>query len=168
MTDSNTPWRETESGAVFSDCRNYRYALWRTWDSGADHVLFIGLNPSKANESRNDPTIRRCITYARDWGYGGLLVANVYAYCATRPPDLFRAADPVGPDNKRWLSRLGGASDKIICCWGNHGLKNQASLPLSEMDKPLYYLKMNRSGAPAHPLYLRKEASPVLWLGTAF
>ena len=167
MTDSNVSWHETASGAVFSNCRNYRYALWRTWNPGAGLVLFIGLNPSKANERRNDPTIRRCIAYARDWGYGGLLVANIYAYCATKPHDLFRAADPVGPDNDKWLCSLGDAANKIICCWGNHGLKDHARLPLPEMEKPLYYLKLNRSGAPAHPLYLRKEAKPVLWADAA-
>ena len=165
MTDGNAPWRETASGAVFSVRRTYRYVLWRTWDQSADHVLFVGLNPSKADENRNDPTIRRCIAYARDWGYGGVLVANIYAYCATKPVDLFKAADPQGPNNQEWLRSLSDSAGKIICCWGNHGLKDQASLPLSGTDKPLYYLKLNKSGAPAHPLYLRKEARPVLWAG---
>jgi hypothetical protein len=106
------------------------------------------------------------MSYARDWGYGGVLVANIYAFCATKPTDLFKATEPLGADNREWLGRLSGSAGKIICCWGNHGLKDQASLPLSLTDKPLYYLKLNRSGAPAHPLYLRKEAKPVLWTGS--
>jgi len=163
VTDKNFPWQATPSGAVFSGGRTYRYALWRNWDYKADKVLFVGLNPSKANEHDNDPTIRRCIGFARAWGFGGVSVANIYAYCATHPSELFEAADPVGADNQKWLNTLCDTTSKIICCWGNHGLDDQENLPLFKMNKPLFHLKLNKSGAPAHPLYLPKGLRPVPW-----
>ena len=77
-----------ERRANFSRCRQYRYALWRQWGASADFVLIVGLNPSTADHRRDDPTIRRCIGFARDWGYSGLCVANLFAYRATYPAQL--------------------------------------------------------------------------------
>jgi hypothetical protein len=89
----------SESGAEFSECQQYRYTLWRTWDSQADRVMFIGLNPSTADETEDDPTIRRCIRFAKDWGYGGILMMNAYAYRSTAPRGLKQVTDPIGPRN---------------------------------------------------------------------
>lgn len=87
------------SGANFSRCRRFRYALWREWDATLPAVMLIGLNPSTADANHNDPTIRRCIGFARDWGFGGVRVLNLFAFRATYPDDLKAAADPVGPRN---------------------------------------------------------------------
>ena len=93
-----TTWKaDMERSANFSRCRRYRYALWRRWAPGDDYVLLVGLNPSTADHRRDDPTIRRCIGFARDWGYSGLCVANLFAFRATYPRDLFAADDPVAP-----------------------------------------------------------------------
>lgn len=82
--------------AHLSPCRRYRYALWRRWGDGP-HAMFIGLNPSTADETADDPTIRRCIAFARAWGYGALCMANLFAYRATQPADMLAQDDPVGP-----------------------------------------------------------------------
>ena len=98
-----TTWKaDMERSANFSRCRRYRYALWRRWAPGDDYGLLVGLNPSTADHRRDDPTIRRCIGFARDWGYSGLCVANLFAFRATYPRDLFAADDPVGPRNDAW------------------------------------------------------------------
>lgn len=85
--------------AKFSECRKYRYALWRTWDETKPHVMIIGLNPSTADETKNDSTITKCINFAKSWDYGGLCMANLFAYRATKPSDMIASNDPVGTDN---------------------------------------------------------------------
>ena len=86
-----------ESGAIFSECKKYRYLLWRKWGKSphSKYVMFVGLNPSTADESIDDPTIRRCICFAKDWGYDGLFMANLFAYRATYPVDMFKFAEPI-------------------------------------------------------------------------
>ena len=110
-----------ESSALFSECRTYRYALWRVWDESLDSILFIGLNPSTADESHNDPTISRCINFAKKWGYGGLCMANLFAYRATQPRIMMLADDPIGPDNDQILFDLVSKADIVVAAWGNHG-----------------------------------------------
>ena len=85
--------------AIFSDCRKYRYVLSRTWNDKKKTILFIGLNPSTADEKIDDPTIRRCINYAQNWGYGSLLMVNLFAYRATIPTELKNVKNPIGNDN---------------------------------------------------------------------
>jgi hypothetical protein len=88
-----------KTDAKFSACRKYRYALWRTWDESKPNVMIIGLNPSTADENENDPTITRCINFAKSWGYGGVCVTNLFAYCATVPSDMKESNDPIGSEN---------------------------------------------------------------------
>ena len=92
---------EMTKGARFSECRVWRYALWRTWDPARAPLVFVGLNPSTADETQDDPTIRRCLGFARDFGCGGLHMLNIFAFRATNPDELRRTDDPVGPDNER-------------------------------------------------------------------
>ena len=80
--------RNLKTDAKFSACRKYRYALWRNWDGSKPYAMIIGLNPSTADENENDPTITRCINFAKSWGYGGVCVTNLFAYCATVPSDM--------------------------------------------------------------------------------
>ena len=96
-----------ERGAKFSLDRVYRYRLWRFWDKRKGIVLFIGLNPSTADEKVNDPTIRRCIGYAMDWGYGGMLMGNIFAYRNTYPETLkICGVDPIGIENDTELRAM--------------------------------------------------------------
>ncbi len=147
------------SGADFSSCRRWRYRLWRQWADGPTLVV-IGLNPSTADESTDDPTIRRCIRFARDWGYGRLEVLNLYAWRATRPEDLFRAADPEGPDNRRWLLQRGGRAAMRLAAWGNHGATSPLLPWIRRQLAPLHCLALNRTGQPAHPLYQPANRRP--------
>ena len=149
--------------AWFSPCKKYRYALSRIWEPSKPYVLFIGLNPSTADAIKDDPTIRRCQRYAADWGYGGLYVANLFAYRATKPEVLKAASEPVGHDNNRWLTKLAKGAGIVIAAWGNDGqFKNRAEQVLRELPQ-LHCLKINRSGQPAHPLYQNASAKPVLF-----
>jgi len=155
------------SGAEFSPCGSYRYALWRVWQPDSPLLLFIGLNPSTADAANDDPTIRRCRDFASRWGFGGLLMANLFGYRATQPADLFASLNPTGPDNQRWLIALSRRADKVIAAWGNDGQRRMPVSSLSGISKPLYCLRQNLTGAPAHPLYVAASTRPRLfrWRG---
>lgn len=151
-----------ESGAVFSACYSYRYDLWRKWNSVKPPVLFIGLNPSTADENQNDATVRRCISFSRRWGFGGFHLANLFAYRTPHPSQLKLACDPVGPDNDGWLHRLLDQTDIWVLCWGNLGIfmkrdQSMRQLILSHGIQKAFYLARTRRGQPAHPLYLPAE-----------
>lgn len=127
-------------------------------------VLFIGLNPSKADETHNDPTITRCINYARDWGYGGVWVANLFAFCATHPEDLKQADKPVGRGNNQHLLRLTTRAGLTVAAWGNDGAHLGRSTAVRKLLPELHCLAVNKSGEPAHPLYQRADVRPMPWL----
>lgn len=146
--------------AHFSRCRRYRYALWRRWAAGDDYVLLVGLNPSTADHRRDDPTIRRCIGFARDWGYSGLCVANLFAFRATYPRDLLGTEDPIGPRNDQWLRRLAGGASLVVAGWGNHGRHQDRAARVRAMLPDPHCLRLNDGGEPAHPLYLPKHLTP--------
>ena len=110
-----------KTDAQFSACRKYRYALWRNWDGSKPYAMIIGLNPSTADENENDPTITRCINFAKSWGYGSVCVTNLFAYCATVPSDLKASNDPIGTENDAWLYKLGKEAAIIVAAWGNDG-----------------------------------------------
>ena len=148
-------------GAAFSACRNYRYALWRRWDEKRPLVLFVGLNPSKADEKHDDPTSRRCIGFARSWGFGGLCLANLFAFCATVPKDLKAAEDPVGCDNDSWLRCLAGEADLVVAAWGNDGAFRGRSCEVIGLLGDCHCLGVNATGEPVHPLYQRRDRKPL-------
>ena len=126
--------------------------------------MLIGLNPSTADAKRDDPTIRRCMGFARDWGFGGVWVLNLFAFRATYPADLKVADDPVGPRNDRWLRRVARQCDRIVACWGNDGGFMDRSAGVREMlGDRLQAIRVNGSGEPAHPLYLPRALEPVQW-----
>lgn len=151
----------TCKGAVFSSDRRYRYLLWRVWSGTGGMVLFVGLNPSTADEQTDDPTIRRCKSFAESWGATGFMVANLFAYRATKPRDLYEAITPVGPANDRWLDSTTSFARLTIACWGNHGaFRERASHVLPLLRNPSC-LRMTKSGHPSHPLYLPGSCRPV-------
>lgn len=155
----------------FSDCRRYRYTWKLIWDRELPPVAFIGLNPSTADELRPDPTVRRCIGYAKAWGYGGLIMLNLFAFRATDPRDMKAQDDPVGPANDEMLINVvmfdvqdnGGI---VVAAWGAHGTwKNRAAgvRAMFEEDGILHYLKLTKDGHPGHPLYLKGDLKPTRW-----
>lgn len=153
-----------EAGAdIRGKGRQYRYALWRIWNRDLPAVMFIGLNPSVADARIDDPTLVRCMGFARDWGYGGVYTANLFAYRATDPRDMKAARAPVGRDNDRVILELAGKVGKVIAAWGNEGAYLDRADAVRALLPELHYLKMNRSGQPAHPLYLPKGLKPQPW-----
>lgn len=127
-------------------------------------VMLVGLNPSTADARSDDPTIRRCIGFARDWGYGGLVVTNLFAFRATYPIDLKAAPDPIGPRNDAWIRRMAGQVQNIVAAWGNHGAWLHRSDCIRRMlSGRLSVLRLNACGEPAHPLYLPAGLRPIDW-----
>jgi hypothetical protein len=149
-----------KKNAILSKGRKYRYVLSRIWDNSKEKIVFIGLNPSTADETIDDPTIRKCITYAKKWGYGGFYMLNLFAYRATEPGNMKMANDPVGEENDYYLDEYINKVNIAICCWGNHGqFKSRSKQVLSKYNN-LYFLKLNKTGEPAHPLYLSNSLIP--------
>jgi hypothetical protein len=155
----------TQRATIFSACRQYRYVLWREWNSSSSkYVMFIGLNPSTADETNNDPTIRRCIAFARTWGYGAVCVTNLFAYRATQLNNLKTQLKPVGAENDAWLLRVAQFADLIVAGWGVNGTyqgRNEQVLQL--LSQTIMCLRETRTGQPWHPLYLRRSVKPQLY-----
>ena len=150
-----------ESSARFSDCRNYRYELWRKWED-KPYCMFIGLNPSTADETLNDPTVRRCIDYAERWGYGALCMTNIFSYRATDPKVMMAFGEPIGLDNNRTLKTLASSAGVVVAAWGKDGSYMNIDKEVIDMIPFLRCLKKNGDGSPAHPLYLKKSLTPIL------
>ncbi len=151
----------TSQNARFSRCQNYRYSLSRAWPSGRGKVVFIGLNPSTADHKQDDPTIRRCVRFAKDWGYEAMTIVNLFAYRATIPEDMKTAPDPVGPRNDFWLKKTIESADLAIACWGNHGDFQSRDKAILNAFTNLHCIVQNKSLQPAHPLYLKANLKPV-------
>ena len=151
-----------EKSAFISDCGLYRYSLSRKW-GGAPDVCFVMLNPSTADANLDDPTIRRCIGFARSWGRGGIKVINLFAFRATSPKDLKAAVDPVGRLNEKVVVDTVLNSIDVVCAWGVHGsFRGQAKIMMGWIDRGTilepYALALTKDGHPRHPLYLPKNA----------
>ena len=156
--------------AKLSDCGRYRFRLTRYWNCTAkDAVVFVMLNPSTADAQVDDPTITRCVNFAESWGYGNLYVVNVFAFRATDPKDLRKAADPVGPANDLIIRACAASHRKsVIAAWGSeirHWPMREAHvlevLRQALADEPLLCLGATRDGFPRHPLYLKGDTKPV-------
>ena len=148
--------RKTNKGAMFSPCKRYRYMLWRSWNT-KPKLVWIMLNPSTADQRVDDPTIRRCISFAYNFGYGGIYILNLFAFRATSPKQMKMEADPVGPENDEWL--LNYKKHDILLAWGNHGKfmdRDQKALEILKGAR-LFCLKLTGDQQPAHPLYLSKS-----------
>lgn len=161
------PEKYTDSGAMFSECRQYRYALWRRWQHGDDWMAFIGLNPSTADETQDDPTIRRVVGYAKREGYGGVVMLNMYAWRSTDPAGLMGCLDPVGPDNNihiiEWCCKSGLV---ILGCGAHVSLSRyervRDTLRIEGCGDKMRALGFTSAKFPKHPLYLRADTPLVL------
>lgn len=154
------------STATFSKDRKYRYELSRTWDSSKGTVCFVMLNPSIAGETESDPTINRCISFAKSWGYGGIKVVNLFALVSTDPSNLYAAKDPIGPDNDKFLDNAFKECQIVVLGWGNIGdHQNRAQAFLKKYTSQQFHcIKKNGTGSPAHPLYLSGKLKPISYL----
>lgn len=165
----------SERKTLFSPDRVYRYQLWREFAGdflfeGGNKmkdgfVLFIGLNPSTADENADDPTIRKCVKYCKRWGYGALCMVNLFAFRATIPKDMMCAKDPVGPFNDNHLESTAREASVIVCAWGNdgafNGRKDVVLAILHPMRRRLMCFGLNANETPKHPLYQKDSAELV-------
>ncbi|MBY0473759.1 MAG: DUF1643 domain-containing protein [Nitrosomonas sp.] len=151
-----------KTGCIFSPCRTYRYTLWRNWIGGAGYAMFIGLNPSTADELQDDPTVRRCINFSKEWGFSALCMTNIFGYRATDPQVMKAVSDPVGPENDEMLIDVAKNAGVIIAAWGTHGVHHRRAEKVKQIlgDK-LMCLRLTKEGYPAHPLYLPKNLKPI-------
>lgn len=162
-------WQETTT--VFSPDRIYRYSLERVllpFGQEKNRVTFVMLNPSTADENEDDPTIRRCLGFARNWGYVRLRVVNIFALRSTDPKALYKHADPIGPDNLDHISEAAANSEMVVCAWGVHGaLMGQGKAVkqwLWDWNNVPMTLGETKDGHPKHPLYLPSDVTPGCWV----
>jgi hypothetical protein len=168
--------------AIFSPCRTWRYTLMRAVarevESLADPlyvpppprtVAFIGLNPSTADETTDDPTVRRCVGFAKRWGYDRMVMLNVFAYRSTDPKALYAISreSAVGPDNDMHICMEAMRAEVVVCCWGVHGRAHDDRGTdvryMLERGGKLHVLGLTKDGHPKHPLYLRGDLTPTVW-----
>lgn len=151
--------------AIISDCGLYRYRLARTWDDQRRPACFIMLNPSTADASEDDPTIRRCVGFARGWQCGGIEVVNLFALRATNPNALHVADDPIGPTNDRHIRACAEQCCPIVCAWGVGGIyRDREKIVmgiLRDVGIDVKCLGITKHGRPKHPLYLPGDAELV-------
>jgi len=152
--------RGMDKGARLSDCRRYRYVLWRIWNKSQKPLLFVGLNPSTADELHDDATIRRCISFAKDWAYGAIYMANLFAYRSRDPKALEKVEDPVGRENNSWIRTLSYECEATIACWGTKGAIMDRDIEVYGILKNPQALGVTTAGHPKHPLYLPRSTRP--------
>jgi hypothetical protein len=158
----------TTSQATYSDCEAYRYKLTRVWDGDSKRLNFIMLNPSVADEMKNDPTVARCESRARALGYGAFCVTNIFAWRDTDPHKMRSALAPVGPHNDEILISAATWADTVIAAWGVHGAHQDRGQKVAQMLNTsgiqLSHLGLTKQGHPKHPLYLPYKQQPRRWL----
>jgi hypothetical protein len=147
--------------ATISDCQKYRYCLSRIWDQSKKTVLFIMLNPSKADDENDDRTIRRCINFANSWGYGGIYVGNLFAYRTEKPAKLFNVIEPIGKKNDETLIQLSKKSEITVFAWGNLGSYRNRNLEVQKFFSDPLCLEKTKLGNPKHPLYSPATSQPI-------
>lgn len=156
---------DVKKGAVLSDCGTYRYRLTRQWNSGAFRLTWVMLNPSTADAEVDDPTIRRCMGFARAWGYGGIVVVNLFALRATDPRELREHDAPVGPENDEHIRKVASDGAPVICAWGANVFAAERAASVLEILRHaqgagVRCLGTTKGGAPRHPLYVPAATKP--------
>lgn len=125
--------------------------------------MFDCLNPSTADEVQDDPTIRRCIGYAKRWGYAGYCMTNIFAYRATDPRVMLSASDPIGIENDHYLNECARGAGIVVAAWGAHGAHMNRGAAVAKLLPDLHYLRLTKHGFPGHPLYLPSKLAPMPW-----
>lgn len=139
-------------GAMFCPCKKYRYRLWRRWSEEKPAIMFIGLNPSVADGTDDDPTMRRVIRFARDWGYGMVYMTNLFCGVATKYRELDHSKEVVGLNNY-WLQETAALSDKVVFAWGASNTRGRDQEVIA-MFPNAFTLQLNQDGSPMHPLFV--------------
>ena len=162
-------WMPTvRSSATLSDCGRFRYRLARNWSESADEpvLLFVMLNPSTADAEINDPTIKRCMSFARAEGFGGIEVVNLFAYRATKPAVLRSAGWQVGPKNDHHITQAASTASGVCVAWGAHAGHPVATARVQQVMPMLWSIRgellclhITASGHPSHPLFLTSACS---------
>lgn len=150
----------TCSGAILNEERTHRYKLWRRWDSSKGMILFIGLNPSRGDETYNDPTIIRCCKFAQDWGYGGIYFGNLYSFRTPLPSELIKNIETAkNADTDRHLIHMINDAKIVVAAWGRWSfIEDRSDQVLSIIPEP-FCMGTNQDGSPKHPLYLSKSTT---------
>lgn len=151
---------QVNNGARLSECGRYRYRLWRIWDDLAPVMVWVMLNPSTADASVDDPTIRKCVGFAKANQHGGIIVVNLFAWRATNPKELPKVADPIGPENDEHI--LWAVKAPIMCSvvagWGGNKFAAKRARRVATLIKgagrPVQCFRRSEEGNPWHPLYL--------------
>lgn len=159
----NIEFDDGRYGADFSEDRIYRYLLWRRWDNSKHAIGFIGLNPSTADEMTDDNTVRRCITFAKRWGAGGMLMMNIFAFRATDPSQMLNYQAPIGSMNDKVILDNVEKCEFVVCAWGNHGEHLYRSTEVLRLlidggfESKLRCFSITNKRQPRHPLYVRGD-----------
>lgn len=156
------------SDAEFSPCGRYRYTLTRIWDESKPLANWCAMNPSTADQHKNDPTITREINFSKAWGFGGMIKTNIMAFRSPKPEILRVQRDPCGPENLAYIESVAMKADKVIVAWGSH--------PMNAIWAPWVYAKalkrfslfclgQTKDGSPRHPLYVKGTVTlqPFQW-----
>lgn len=150
---------DIKRSADFSPHQDYRYTLIREWDDSLPRLLWVLLNPSTADATNDDPTNRRGMGFARQWGFGSCVFVNLFAFRTSKPNKMKHAPFPIGPDNDTFILSQAHASETIIAAWGSHGPHRGRAFDVRRLlkDFKLYCLGTTKAGEPKHPLYLRGD-----------
>ena len=158
---------DINSEVIYSDCERYRYSLSRIWDSNRQNVLFVMLNPSTADEFKNDPTVERCERRARMLNFGAFCVCNIFAWRETNPHNLIKISNPIGKDNNLHILRASCSANLVICAWGVHGKHlnrdKEVTKLLLDNNTKLYHLGLTKENHPKHPLYIPYSQEIIPW-----
>jgi hypothetical protein len=150
--------------SVWSPDNLYRYVLWRTFcEQPRNYVMFVGLNPSTADDTKDDPTLRRCIGFARAWGFDALCMTNLFAYRATDPRQMKGYSRPIGHENDRWLTACAREANLVVAAWGTTGQFMARDEEVRSLLDDLHVLDLTKGGHPRHPLYARGSSRPLPW-----
>lgn len=144
--------------AVIDNTGKYRYLLTRTWDENLPSAVFVMLNPSTADAEIDDPTIRRCISFAKTWGCGEIKVVNIFAYRATNPKELFKTKEPIGIENEKYIKQAITTAKFIVLAWGSSCKTIDSGYEKAKeilKNSEIYCLGITKDGFPKHPLYLK-------------
>lgn len=159
----------SDTGAAFSDSRAYRFSLWRIWDKSKPLVMFIGLNPSTANEDENDPTIKSVERISKYNGYGGFYMMNCFPLVSTDPSVLYDFYNTDNHDtedieNMRWLLEVKRMCEAVVFAWGNFDVVKHRAKSITGYFTDAYALQQNKNGSPKHPLYCRAKTEFVKFI----
>jgi hypothetical protein len=151
--------------------QEYRYSLTRTWEESKPNALFVLMNPSEATPDIDDPTVAKCCRFAQAWGYGGIVVANTFAYRCTDQKRLLEVPDPIGPDNDQHIVEMAKKAAVVVFAYGKPKHKqlrsrgaDLARLLIAKANVQPHFLRLLKDGStPEHPLYLPETLKPVLW-----